>query len=49
MARVVLIVVVAGAIVLGAGVFVLGAFPPKPHVQQIEKTLPNGQFKTTTG
>ena len=47
MARAILIVVVVGAIVLAAGVFVLGAFPPKPHVQQIEKVLPNGQFKTS--
>jgi hypothetical protein len=46
MNRIFLVVVVAVAVLLGAGALLLGAFPPNPHEQPIEKTLPNDQFKS---
>jgi hypothetical protein len=49
MARVVLIVVFIGAVLLAAGLLVLGAFPPQPHPQQIEKVLPNDRFQKSSG
>lgn len=44
MRKVFLFVVVAGAIVLGAGLVTLGAFPPAAHVQTVVKVLPNDHF-----
>ncbi len=41
-----LIVVLAGVVVLAIGVVVLGSFPPAPHVQAVEKVLPNDKFQT---
>lgn len=46
MARVFLIVLAIGLAALGAGVAYLGAFPPAPHVQTVEKVLPNDAFKS---
>ncbi len=46
MIRIFLIVLVAGLIAIGAGVVYLGAFPPAPHVQTIEKVLPNDKFQS---
>ena len=45
MSRIVLIVVAAVLVLLGAGALLLGAFPPAPHVQPVERVLPNDQFK----
>ncbi len=45
MARIFLIVVVLGALILGGVVLVLGAFPPEPKLQQIQKVLPNERFQ----
>jgi hypothetical protein len=47
MGRVFFVVVLLGILVLGAGFFALGAFPPPLHSQQVEKTIPNDQFHTT--
>ena len=46
MARVFLIVLAAGLIIIAAGIAYLGAFPPPAHVQTIEKVLPNDGFKS---
>ena len=41
-----LIVVVVGLIVAGLGLLTLGAFPPRPHTQTVQKVLPNDRFQT---
>jgi len=46
MLRVFLIVLAAGLIALAIGVAYLGAFPPAPHEQTIEKVLPNDTFQS---
>lgn len=46
MSRIILIIVLLVLVLCGAGVVFLGAFPPVPHVQPVEKVLPNDQFKT---
>jgi hypothetical protein len=46
MARVFLIVIAAFLGVLVVGLVYLGAFPPTPHVQTVEKVLPNDHFQT---
>jgi hypothetical protein len=46
MIRIFLIVVVAGLVLLGVGVLMLGAFPPNPHPQTVEKVLPNDKFQS---
>ena len=46
MSRIFLIVIVAVGVLLGAGAVLLGAFPPNPQVQPVEKVLPNDQFKS---
>jgi hypothetical protein len=45
MHRMFLLVVLLGLVVLGVGFLVLGAFPPEPHPQQIQKVLPNDRFQ----
>jgi hypothetical protein len=45
MTRIFIVVVVLGLLAMGAGIIALGAFPPEPHPQQIQKTLPNDRFK----
>lgn len=46
MRRVFLIVVVLGVLLIGGGIAYLGAFPPPPHQQPVQKVLPNDGFKT---
>jgi hypothetical protein len=46
MLRAFLFVLAAGLIVLAAGVAFLGAFPPSPHEQTVEKVLPNNTFQS---
>ena len=44
MRRVFLLVLLLGACLLTVGVLALGAFPPTPHVQQMQRVLPNDRF-----
>jgi hypothetical protein len=46
MTRIILIVVALGLLLAGGGLLILGAFPPDPKTQTIEKTLPNDQFRS---
>lgn len=45
MQRVFLIVLVLGVLAIGIGFLVLGAYPPEPHQQDIQKVLPNDRFQ----
>jgi hypothetical protein len=45
MARLFLFVVLLGLVIGAIGLAVLGAFPPTPHTQQIQKVLPNDRFQ----
>jgi hypothetical protein len=40
-----LIVVLLGLAVAGIGLLALGAFPPEPHTQPVQKVLPNDHFQ----
>ena len=44
MRRLFLLVVLLGLVVVAVGVAMLGAFPPEPHPQHIQKVLPNDRF-----
>jgi hypothetical protein len=46
MVRAFLIIFAAGLIVLAVAFAYLGAFPPSPHEQTIEKVLPNDRFQS---
>ena len=46
MIRIFLAVVVVGLLLIGVGVLMLGAFPPQPHPQAVEKVVPNDKFQT---
>lgn len=46
MSRIFLIVVAVGLVVIAVGVLVLGAFPPSPHQQPVQRVLPNDRFQT---
>ncbi|HXA22309.1 MAG TPA: hypothetical protein VNW90_08415 [Acetobacteraceae bacterium] len=46
MIRIFLIVVATGLVLLGIAVVFLGAFPPNPAPQPVEKVLPNDKFQT---
>ena len=46
MIRIFLIVVAAGAVVLGATVLMLGVWPPNPTSHPVEKVLPNDKFQS---
>ena len=45
MRRLFLLVVLLGLVVVAVGLMMLGAFPPEPHPQQIQKVLPNERFQ----
>ena len=49
MRSVFLLVLLVGLVVFAAGLLVLGAFPPSPHPQQIQKVLPNDRFAPRPG
>jgi hypothetical protein len=40
-----IIVVLLGLLIAGIGLLALGAFPPDPHPQQVQKVLPNDHFQ----
>jgi len=46
MVRAFLIILATGLIVLALAFAYLGAFPPSPHMQTIEKVLPNDRFQS---
>jgi len=41
----ILIVVLIGLVAAGIGLLALGAFPPDPHAQPVQKVLPNDHFQ----
>ena len=45
MSRIVATVFVLLLIVFGIGMVVLGAFPPQPHSEQVQRVLPNDKFQ----
>ena len=46
MTRLFLIVLVAGLLVVGVAVVLLGSFPPNPAPHPVERVLPNDKFQT---
>lgn len=46
MVRVFLFILAAGLIAIAAAFAYMGAFPPSPHIQTIEKVLPNDKFQS---
>jgi hypothetical protein len=46
MIRIFLAVVAVGMVILVGGMLILGAFPPSPHQQPVEKVMPNDKFST---
>lgn len=46
MSRIVLVVFVGLLLLLAGGMVVLGAFPPHPRTEQVERVLPNDRFGT---
>jgi len=46
MNRFFLIVVAVGLVAIAVGVLALGAFPPTPNPQPVQKVLPNDKFQT---
>ncbi|MBS0560363.1 MAG: hypothetical protein JSR21_09940 [Proteobacteria bacterium] len=45
MTRFFLIVLVAGLVVVGVGMVLLGSFPPTPASHPVERVLPNDKFQ----
>ena len=48
MRRPLLIALLLGLVAIVIGVAMLGAFPPEPHVQPVQKVLPNDRFSHGT-
>jgi hypothetical protein len=46
MIRIFLAAVMVCLLLLGAGIALLGIFPPDPHQQKVEKVLPNDKFQS---
>jgi hypothetical protein len=44
--RLIVVVVLLVMVVALGGVLVLGAFPPSPRTEQIQRVLPNDRFQT---
>jgi hypothetical protein len=44
MIRIFFFVVLAGLVAIGGVMVMLGAFPPTPHPQAVEKVVPNDKF-----
>jgi hypothetical protein len=49
MRRLFLLVILLGVVIMAVALLALGAFPPNPHTQQIERVLPNDRFQRTGG
>ncbi len=45
MRRLFLLVILLGLVAAAICLVMLGAFPPEPHPQQIQKVLPNDRFQ----
>lgn len=45
MGRIAIALCVLILLVLAIGMVVMGAFPPSPHVEQVQRVLPNDKFK----
>ena len=45
MSRVMLIVIVGLLLLVVGGGLILGAFPPGPRTEQVQKVLPNDRFQ----
>lgn len=45
MRRLFLLVLLAVLLLVGAGVLLLGAFPPGPRTEQVQRVLPNDRFQ----
>lgn len=45
MGRLFLLVILLGLVIGAVGLVVLGAFPPEPSIQQVQKVLPNDRFQ----
>lgn len=45
MGRLLLVVVVALLLLGAVGMLVLGAFPPSPRTEQVQRVLPNDRFQ----
>lgn len=45
MRRLVVVLVLILIVAAAAGFLILGAFPPHPHPQAVEHTLPNDRFR----
>jgi hypothetical protein len=48
MRRLFFLVLLLGFTILAVGIVVLGAFPPAPHIQPVQKVLPNEHFGQPT-
>ncbi len=45
MSRIIAALFVLVLLVVGLGMLVLGAFPPTPRTEQVERVLPNDRFQ----
>lgn len=45
MRRLILLVLLVVVVLAGAGVLLLGAFPPGPKTEQVQRVLPNDRFQ----
>ncbi len=45
MRRISFVIVLLGLVVLGIGFLALGAFPPTPRSEDIQRVLPNDRFR----
>jgi hypothetical protein len=45
MGRFLLLAVCLLLLIIVGGVLVLGAFPPNPHTEQVQRVLPNDRFQ----
>ncbi len=45
MSRVILVAAAAIALLVVVGIVLLGAFPPEPRTEQVQRVLPNDNFQ----